>query len=57
MLLTPWPEVKATKLDQSPSQRVTLGGQELPTVRLVATHTMEDMADLVLVLGVASQVI
>ena len=52
-----WPEVRATKLDQLPNQRVILGGQELPIVRLVATHTMEDVGDLVLALGVANQVI
>ena len=57
MTLTWWPEVKATNLDQLPSQRVTLEGQELPTVRLVATHTMKDVGDLVFVLDVANQVI
>ena len=57
LLLTPWPKAKATKLDQSPSQRITLGGQELPTVRLVVIHIMGDVGDLVLTLDVASQVI
>ena len=56
-VLTPWPEARATKLDQLSSQRVTLGGQELSIVKLVATHTMEDVGDLVLALGVANQVI
>ena len=52
-----WLEARATKLDQLPSQRITLGGQELPTVRLVVIHIMGDVGDLVLTLGVASQVI
>ena len=50
------PEVRATKLDQLPSQWVILGGQEFPIVRLVAIHTMEDVGELVFVLGVTSQV-
>ena len=54
LLLTLWPKVRATKPDQLPSQRVILGGQELPFVRLMATQTMEDVGDLVLALGVAS---
>ena len=54
LALTSCPKVKATKLDQLPSQRVTPGGQELLTVRLMATHTMENAGDLVFVLGVAS---
>ena len=33
------------------------GGQELPTVTLVATHIMEDAGNLVFVLGVANQAI
>ena len=57
LLLTPWPEVKATKLDQSPSQTVTLGDQELLIVRLVVIHIMGDVGDLVLALDVVSQVI
>ena len=57
LLLTPWAEARATKLDQLPSQRVTLGGQELPTVRLVVIHIMGDVGDLMLALSVASQVI
>ena len=52
-----WPEVRATKLDQLSSQWVISRGQELPIVRLVAIHTMEDVGELVFVLGVASQVI
>ena len=47
-------EDRATKLNQLPNQRVTLGGQELPTVRLVATPIMEDAGDLVFVLDVAN---
>ena len=54
---TSWPEVRATRLDHLPSQRITLGGQELLTIRLVATHIMEDASDLVFVLGVANQAI
>ena len=57
LALTSWPEGRATKLDQLSSQRVTPGGQELPTIKLVATHTMEDVGELVFVLGVANQVI
>ena len=57
MALILWPENRATKLDQLPSQRVTPGDQELPTISLVATHTMEDAGELVFVLGVANQVI
>ena len=57
LTLTSWPEVKATKLDQLPSQRVILGGQELPIVRLLVTHIMEDAGDLMFVLSVANQVI
>ena len=53
LALTSWPEDRATKLDQLPSQRVTPGGQELPTVRLVAIHIMEDAGDLVFVLSMA----
>ena len=55
--LTPWPECRATKLNQLPSQRVTLGGHELSIVKLMATHTMKDVDDLELALGVASRVI
>ena len=54
LAMTSWPEVRATKLDQLSSQRVTQGGQELPIVRLVATHIMEDTGDLVFVLGLAN---
>ena len=50
-------EVMATKLDQLPNQWVISGGQELPIVILVAIHTMEDVGELVFVLGVANQVI
>ena len=57
LALTSWPEDRATKLDQLPSQRVTPRGQELPIVKLVATHTMEDADELVFVLDVANQVI
>ena len=57
LALISWLECRTTKLDQLPNQRVTPGGQELPIVRLVTTHTMEDMGDLVLTSGVASQVI
>ena len=57
MALKSWPEDRATKLDQLPSQRLTSRGQELPTVKLVATHTMKDAGELVFVLGVANQVI
>ena len=57
MALILWPENRATKLDQLPSQRVTPGDQELLTVRLVVIHIMGDVGDLVLTLGVASQVI
>ena len=57
LLLTPWAEARAIKLDQLLSQRVILGGQELPTTRLVVIHIMGDVGDLVLVLDVASQVI
>ena len=57
MALTWWPEVRATNLDQLPSQQITPGGQELPIVRLVATHIMEDAGDLVFVLGVVNQAI
>ena len=57
LALTSWPEDKATKLDQLPSQRVTSGGQELPTVKLVTTHTMKDADELVFVSGVANQII
>ena len=56
MVLILWPEVRATKLDQLPSQWIISGGQELPIVRLMAIHTMEDVSELVFVLGVASQV-
>ena len=57
LALTSWPEDRATKLDQLPSQRVILVGQELPTVRLVAIHTMKDADDLVFVLDVTNQAI
>ena len=57
LLLTPWSKARAIKLDQLPSQRVTLGGQELPTVKLVVIHIMGDVGDLVLALDVANQVI
>ena len=57
LLLTLWAEARAIKLDQLLSQQVTLGGQELLTVRLVVIHIMGDVGDLVLVLDVASQVI
>ena len=57
MALILWPKDRETKLDQLPSQRVTPGGQELPTVKLVATHTMEDAGKLVFFLGVTNQVI
>ena len=53
MALILWPENRATKLDQLPSQRVTPGDQELLTVRLVVIHIMEDADDLVFVLDVA----
>ena len=56
-VITFCPKVRAIKLDQLPSQWVISGGQELSIVRLVASHTMEDVGDLVLALGVASQVI
>ena len=46
-----WPEVRATKLDQLPNQ------WELSIVRVVAIHIMEDVDELMFVLGVASQVI
>ena len=52
--LTSRPEDKATKLDQLLNQRVTPGGQELPTIKLMVTHIMKDADDLVFVLGVAS---
>ena len=39
------------------SQRVTLGGQELPTARLVVIHIMGGVDDLVLASDVARQVI
>ena len=55
--MTWWLEVRATNLDQLSSQRVTSGGQELSIVRLVATHTMKDVGDLVFVLDVANQTI
>ena len=51
-----WPKVRATKLDQLPSQWVISGAQELSIVKLMAIHTMEDVGELVFVLGVASQV-
>ena len=57
MVLTLWPKVRATKLDQLLSQWVTLGGQELSIIRIVVTHTMEGAGDLVLVLDVVNQVI
>ena len=57
LLLTPWPEVRATKLGQLTSQRVTLGGQELPIARLVVIHIMGGVDDLVLASDVARQVI
>ena len=57
MVLTLWPKVRATKLDQLPNQWVILGGQELPIVGIVAIHIMEDVDKLVFVLGVAIQVI
>ena len=56
LVLTLWLEVRATKLDQLPSQWVISGGQELSIVRLVVTHTMEGAGDLVFVLDVANQV-
>ena len=56
MVLTLWPKVRATKMDQLPSQWIISRGQELPIVRLVAIHTMEDVGEQVFVLGVASQV-
>ena len=57
LALTSWLENRATKLDQLPSQRVTLRGQEFPIVKLVATHTMKDVGELVFVSSVANQVI
>ena len=57
LALISWPECRATKLDQLPSQQVTLKGQELPTIKLMAIHIMEDAGDLVFVLGVANQAI
>ena len=57
MVLILWPKVRATKLDQLPSQWVISGGQELPIVETVAIHIMEDVGELMFVLGVASQVI
>ena len=57
MVLTLWPKVRATKLDQLPSQWIILGSQELPSVGIVAIHIIEDVGELVFVLGVASQVI
>ena len=54
LVLTLWPEVRATKLDQLPSQWVISRGQELPIVRLVVTHTMEGTGNLVFVLDVAN---
>ena len=52
-----WPKVRATKLDQLPSQCIISRGQELPIVGIVAIHIMEDVGELVFVLSVASQVI
>ena len=44
--------------DGSVNQSVgNIRGSELPIVRVVAIHTMEDVGELVFVLGVASQVI
>ena len=57
MVLTLWPKVRATKLDQLPSQWIILRGQELPIVGIVAIHIIEDVGELVFALGVASQVI
>ena len=57
MVLTLWPKVRATKLDQLPSQWIISRGQELPIVGIVAIHIIEDVGELVFVLGVASQVI
>ena len=54
LALTSWPKVRATKLDQLPSQWVTPRGQELLTVRLVVTYIMEDAGNMVFVLGVAN---
>ena len=56
-VLTPQLRVRATKLDQLLNQWVIPGGQELPIVRLVGTHTMEDVGELVLALSVANKVI
>ena len=57
MVLTLWPKVRATKLDQLLSQWVTSGGQELSIIRIVVTHAMEGADDLVFVLDVVNQVI
>ena len=57
MVLTLWPKVRATKLDQLLSQWIISRGQELPIVGIVAIHIIEDVGELVFALGVASQVI
>ena len=57
MVLILWPKVRATKLDQLPSQWIISGSQELPSVGIVAIHIIKDVGELVFVLGVASQVI
>ena len=55
-MLTFWPEVRTTKLDQLPSQWVISRDQEFLTARLVVTHTIEDASNLVFV-GMANQAI
>ena len=54
MVLTLWPKVRATKLDQLPSQWIISRGQELPIFGIVAIHIIEDVGELVFALGVAS---
>ena len=56
-VLTLWPEVKAITLDQLHSQQVTLGGQELHTVKIVVIHIMGNVGDLVFVSSVVNPAI
>ena len=57
LLLPSWAEAREIKLDQLLSQRVILGGQELPIAKLVVIHIMGDVGDLVLASNVVRQVI
>ena len=56
-VLTLWPKVRAIRLDRLSSQQVTLGSQELHTVKIVVIHIMGNVGELVFVSSVVNPAI